>query len=235
MGSELGVELMEDSAERASFYGFLSSLYLLELSAEQVERFRALDFSVYKGFDALMDAGFADMERYFASSEGKDVRQELASDYAHSILGVTADERRMAMPYESLFTSKGGLLMQEARDDIYRLYCQEHLGTPEGKDIPEDHLGLMFEFMVHLCERYNAALAAGAIDEAQRILACQQEVAGNHLANWIEDYCATLEDVARTDFYRGLAKVTQGWVMLDISTIDNMVIDTEDEGCSVSL
>ena len=47
-------------------------------------------------------------------------RQELAVDFAGSILAAGSYEERRATPYESVFTSETGLLMQEARDDVYR-------------------------------------------------------------------------------------------------------------------
>lgn len=229
MHEELQAELIDDSSNRAACYELLSSLYLLELTSEQVERFRALDLSSLSESDETISEGLAEMARYFRLSEGRDVRQELASDYAHSILGVTADERRMALPYESVFTSANGLLMQDARDDVYRLFCQEHTGTVEGFDVPEDHLGLVFEFMARMCACYNEVLIAGDFHEALRLLHVQEEMLQNHLLNWIDVYCDTLEEVARTDFYRALGKVTRGWVHVDALTVESMIADTEDE------
>jgi len=226
--SELQSDLLEYSANRASLYELLGSLYLLELTAPQVDRFRHQDFDLLKGVDPHIDEGLASIKRYFKASAGSDARTELATDYAHSVLGATADERRMALPYESVFTSEEGLLMQSARDDVYRLYCAEHLGTPEGLDIPEDHLGLMFEFMAHLCRRYNDALLAGDLCEAHRLACVQQEMLVNHIANWIDEYCDVLADVSRTDFYKGLSQITRGWVKLEVPTVAGVIADTED-------
>ena len=230
MSSKLQSDLIEHSANRASLYNLLSSLYLYELTAHQATCFARQDFSLLKGTDELMDDGIDLIGQYFAKAgaDKRDVRQELACDYAHSILGATADERRMAIPYESIFTSANGLLMQDARDDIYRLYCAEHLGTPEGLDIPEDHLGLIFAFMAHLCQRYSTALQEGDLCEAHRLAELQKEVVENHLANWAEAYCDVLESVARTGFYRGLGIMTRGWVRLEAASINGVIADTED-------
>jgi TorA maturation chaperone TorD len=228
MNERLRSELLEDSADRAAFYGLLSSIYLVELTEDQVQSFAEQDFSSFKGSSEVIDRGIGAIEHYFHTPRIANMREELASDYAHSILGVTADQRKMALPYESYFTSENELLMQDARDDVYRLYCEEGLGTPEGLDIPEDHLGLMFEFMAHLCERYNTALGGCDISEARRLIVLQGEVLGNHLSNWMDDYCNTLESVSRTDFYRGVALITRGWVDLDAAIVSNMIIDTGD-------
>lgn len=228
MNKELYRDLIDDSANRAGVYNLLSGLYLLELTKDQTEKFAEQNLDAMQGIDETVDAGLAEISRYFRISVGKDIRQELATDYAHTILGVTADERQMAMPYESLFVGSGTQLMEESRDDVYRLMCAEHLGTPEGLDIPEDHLGLMFAFMVHLCTAYSEALQAGEATEAIRLANVQKELIENHLENWIDAYCDILEEVARTGFYRGLGKVTRGWIHAEARQIANVILDTED-------
>ena len=48
-------------------------------------------------------------------------REDLAVDYAHTFLaaGSTKEEQR-ACPFESVFTSRAGLMMQEGRDQVYK-------------------------------------------------------------------------------------------------------------------
>lgn len=37
--------------------------------------------------------------------------------------------------------------MQEARDDVYRRFCEARVAVDEGLRTPEDHLSFEFEFM----------------------------------------------------------------------------------------
>lgn len=228
MNDELILELVEDSANRAGTYNLLSSLYLMELTSEQISALKDQDLESIKGMETNIDAGLNSIARYLKASFGKDIRQELASDYAHSILGVTADEHEMALPYESLYFNGEKLLMRECRDDVYRMYCEEHMGTPEGKDIPEDHLGLMFEFMGYLCTEYNNALNRRDYQEALRLANKEKELLAHHVLYWIDKYCDLLLEVARTGFYRGLAQITRGWMNLEQDAVENVILDTQD-------
>ena len=102
--------------------------------------------------DPTMEAGWKLIADFLAKRD-MGTRLELAVDFACSILAAGTYEERMATPYESVFTSESGLLMQEARDDVYRLMCEAHLGVKEELRTPEDHLSFECEFMAKLADR----------------------------------------------------------------------------------
>ncbi len=131
---------------RAAFYRTLASFYFKELDQDGIDRLAASDLAAIEADDALMRAGYADMAAYLARRDGG-TRQELASDFACALLAAGSYEERRATPYESVFTSESGLLMQEARDDVYRLFCEQHLAVDEALRTPEDHLSFELEFM----------------------------------------------------------------------------------------
>lgn len=207
------------TAARAAMYCMLASLYFAELTEEKVRELAGVKLSGMDFGDELMAEGMHDIERYLRRVNSG-TRQELACDYAHSMLGAGAYEQRRATPFESVFTSDSGLLMQDARDDVYRLFCQEHLEAREELRIPEDHLSFIFEFMAILCDRMRGAVACGFHEEAARLADVQKELWEHHLANWIDAYCNVLDEVALTRFYRGVAKVTRAFVHADGNFID---------------
>ena len=149
----------------------------------------------------------------------RNARQELACDYARCMLAAGSYEERRPTPYESVFTSEDGLLMQEARDDVYRFFREAGIGADEKLQTPEDHLSFEFEFMALMAERTLASFEAGEVDQAKQAIVVQQDFHEHHLANWIGVYTDCLENCAQTKFYQGLAKVTRGFVAEDAAML----------------
>ncbi len=199
---------------RAATYRTLAFCYFKELSQEQIELIAREPFVGVLDDEPLIAEGFADIRRYLHRIDSG-TRQELAADYAHTFLAAGNYESFAATPYESVFTSPTGLLMQEARDEVYKMYCAEHVQPDERLRTPEDHVSFEFEFMAHMIERTNAALTDGDLDEALRCARTALDFHTAHLAVWIDDLCDAVDEVARTRFYRGLGKVTRGFVHLE--------------------
>ena len=215
---ELASQLVEVNRGRAGFYRMLAQLYFKELTADQVKHLAAIDFSGMSGDDETIAAGYAEIHRYLRHANGG-TRQELACDYAHTFLAAGNYETFAATPYESVFTSELGLLMQEARDEVYKAFCAQHIQPDENLHLPEDHISFEFEFIATMLERTNDAIKDGAYGHA---LECAQVVSDfhrDHQLNWIDDLCDTIDDVAETRFYKGVGKVTRGFVHADTDVI----------------
>ena len=172
--------------------------------------------------DPLIAEGFEDIRRYLRKRD-TGTRQELAMDYAHTFLAAGNYESLAATPYESVFTSETGLLMQDARDEVYKMYCAEHVQPSESLHTPEDHVTFEFEFVATLLERTNDALHAGNVEEALHYARTAQEFNEKHQLNWIDDLCDAVMNCAQTRFYRGLSKVTRGWVHLEAAVMADEV------------
>ena len=209
--SELKSQLIALNEGRAALYRTLAHLYFTEVSEAQVEHMASQDFAGMSGGDPLIAEGFEDIRRYLRKRD-TGTRQELAVDYAHTFLAAGNYESFAATPYESVFTSETGLLMQDARDEVYKMYCAEHVQPSESLHTPEDHVTFEFEFVATLLERTNDALRVGNAEEALRYARTAQEFNEKHQLNWIDDLCDAVMDCAQTRFYRGLSKVTRGWV-----------------------
>ena len=207
-------ELRAVAEARGAFYRTLASLYFKELDQEGIDRLAGADLAAVDWDEPLMGEGYADIAAYLAHRD-HGTRQELASDFAGAILGAGSYEERRATPYESVFTSESGLLMQEARDDVYRMLCEAHLEVEEGLRTPEDHLSFECEYMAVQAERLATALAQGDVEHAARVLDAQHAFHAAHLLNWIDAYCDCLDGCARTRFYRGVSKVTRGFIRAD--------------------
>lgn len=213
-------DLIELNRNRAAFYRRLAYYYLHELTQAQIEELAQLDFSDADGGDATIAEGYAQMSGSLARIN-TGTRQQLAVDYAHTFLAAGNYETYAATPYESVFTSEAGILMQEARDEVYKMYCDEQMQPDEKLQIPEDHVAFEFEFMALLLDRLNGALLIDDHPRAAEYATKLQKFHREHQLNWIDDLCDAVEDVANTTFYCGLAKVTRGFVHLETAVIDD--------------
>ena len=208
---------------RAAFYRMLSSLYFTELSEEGIESISNKGLDGVSFDDEAIDEGFREIADYLSLRDGS-TRQELAVDFAGSILAAGSYEKRCATPYESVFTSESGLLMQDARDDVYRIFCESHLEVEESLRMPEDHLSFELEFMARQSEECSSLAREGKVQEALAALSVQKSFLERHLLNWIDDYCDCLDEVARTGFYKGVSKITRGFVKADEGSIEDIAL-----------
>ena len=189
---------------RANFYRFLSRLYLLEVDEGLWNALQNMTFPTDNA-EGDMKAGYEMMGDYLAVNANADltaVLDDLAVDYARIFLSAGVAQGKAAFPYESVYTSRKHLVMQDSRMDVVELYAKK--GVTPAKDnyhVPEDHLGYLCEYMAILIDE-------GAEDEQKAFLK-------NHLSNWVSAFTVDMGKYASTDFYRGLAKLTRGFLLME--------------------
>jgi len=196
---------------RQGFYRFLASIYKYELSPDQIER---MAHQHYPTDDPYLGTGYARIAEYLRHRDSG-TRQELAVDYARVFLNAGQYTKTMAPPFESVFTSADRLLMQDARDGVLGHYRAEGLDLPSDNTIPEDHLSFELEFMAELIGR--AVVARDAGDDTRYDDLCEKQRAffDQHLMNWVPSFCDDVEKMAETDFYRGIAQITRGFIVME--------------------
>ena len=155
MDNELRQDLLATCETRSDFYRFLASLYLKELTEEQIATLR--DLVVPE--DTSLSTGYGLMKDYIVQCPPEvNVRQALAVDYASTFLGAGHYEKLIAPPYESVFLSSAHMLMQEPRDEVVKIYASEGVRIDPADDTPEDHMGFELQFMAELIDRQAEAL-----------------------------------------------------------------------------
>ena len=85
--------------------------------------------------------------------------------------------------------------------------------------MPEDHVSFEFEFLATVIERTNAALLASDFDRARDLAQTVSNFHAQHQLNWVDDLCDAVLDVAETRFYRGVSKMTRGFVHMETDVI----------------
>lgn len=193
------IELMGD---RALAYRFLSRAFRTAPDAAFVAALR--DAAANRPADDPLAPFFAELASADASGD-EALRIDLAADYNRLFLGMGPHP---APPYESVYTSPEGLLMQDARDEVLAAYRDQGLDAPDNFNLPEDHLALECAFVAELAARTAAACERGDREAVEELIAFQRAFVEEHLAAWIPAFCSDVEERARTSFYRGLATLT---------------------------
>lgn len=223
-------ELIAAFEERAQTYGFLSQVFFRELPLEAIEELSRIDYSGEPGNENLRQ-GYKLVRRFFAFCD-KDARTQLAVEYARVFLaaGVYSEDRQVAAPYESVFTSPEKLMMQEARDDVYRIYLRDGFTVKSDLHEPEDHLAFELEYLANLSSRIVAAV--GQDDEAEMLalITKQKDFIARHLLNWISRLRETAQSYAQLTFYIGMLLIAEGILEEDRDFLSSL----EDELQSVS-
>jgi len=208
-------------SNRENLYRLLARLYRIEVDEPLLRQLSEMGFpaecdepELAEGYRMLTD---------WLRNPGNDPLTDLAVDFARIFLGAGVYEGVAASPYESVYTSKERLIMQEARDQVFAIYRARGLYPDAELEIPEDHIALELEFLAHLCRE---TLQAG--DDQARVSALlreQKEFIEQHPAKWVPAFCADIEKCASTGFYRAVGKITLGFLNMDHAILEDILAE----------
>lgn len=203
-------DLIKLTKQRMSTYHLLARMYRVEIDQEFLDELRAMRFPTNTG-DPSVDEGYR-LLATFLSNLWENSLTDLAVDYVRTFIGHGVDAFSAAYPYESVYTSKKRLLMQEARDEVLAIYRSAGLSKLDSWKESEDHIALELEFMQILCKRALDALEAGDEDGAYSLFLTQKNFLDDHLAAWAPMMTSDIKRFAQTDLYKGLAYLTEGFL-----------------------
>lgn len=207
-------ELVQLLKSRENLYRFLSRLYLLEVDEALLNGMKGMEFPSGCG-EPELEEGYRMVEEYIKSAGG-DWEEELAVDYAKVFLAAGVAQGLAAFPYESIYASRQRLMMQEAGSDVAALYRAKGLKPRDDMfKVPEDHIGLELDFMAMLCEEACEAVTLPDEERLAALIDEQRDFLKLHLTNWCGGFCSDLLKYAQTGFYKGLSKITSGFLKLE--------------------
>lgn len=225
---ELRSELARACERRAATYGLLARMYAREADEDLLREMGAMSFPASTG-NADLDAGHRMLATYLSGVWENSVA-ELAVDYTRTFVGQGVDAFSAAYPYESVYTSERRLMMQDARDEVCAIYRSAGLGTADDWAETEDHVAVELEFMQTLARRTAERLDAGNEEAATLLLLTQRSFLADHLASWAPLLTADMRRFARTGFYRALALMTDGFLVVDGEFLAQVVEEDEGDG-----
>lgn len=207
--------------QRADFYRLLSSLYFKEVTDEFIVTFGELP-APDPSDNALLNEGFTSLAKYLAR-KGPDPRTDLAVDYARVFLSAGVYEGVSANPYESIYTSEEGLIMQDARDQVRAIYISQGLGVDEAHNLPDDHISFELEFLALMSDKARKFVLEDDGCALEENLQVQHDFICTHLLNWLPCLAEKIDACAGKPFYPAVMRITRGFLEEDRSLLAELL------------
>lgn len=131
----------------------------------------------------------------------------LKSDYARLFVG---PDHLLAPPWESVYRSPERILFDQTTLDVRRHYQQYGMPIPKLQSEPDDHIGLEFRFVTHLCRLGLAALGQEQPEALNPVLQELCAFLDDHLLVWTPALMQAVIANARMPLYQGAAYLALG-------------------------
>jgi TorA maturation chaperone TorD len=222
-------QLGEEMLSRLQVYTLLVRLYRKEVDEELLTAMQqnGILSQDTEGLPAGIRDGLKQMQDYLASEEASVLN--LARDYAKVFCGASSTNKTAAYPFESVYTSPDGMLMQEARDEALAWYRRYGLGKSDEWFDCEDHVAVEMDFLIYLINEYLDAAENDRPAQANELLLAQRQFMQEHLVNWVPEFASRTTRAARTGFYRGLASLLAAYLEQDYAALAEVADETADK------
>ncbi|MEG0217277.1 MAG: molecular chaperone TorD family protein, partial [Raoultibacter sp.] len=200
----------------AHVYAFLSRCYEVEIDADYAKQI--VEHFSFASDNAVLTSELAAMKETLLALDEAQLEQ-LAVVFDRVFFGMGPRTAQKAFPYESVYTSEGGSLMQDAYSEIVKVYREALVRKNPDFPEPEDHLAIELAFMRSLCERCVAVLQEGTEAPVVALLEEQRAFLASHLLNWIAPFCADMKGSAQQGFYYHLAVFTEEFLRSDAQAL----------------
>lgn len=113
-------------------------------------------------------------------------------------------------PWESTHFSKEKMLFSDRTLDVRDWYRRFGLEVASPHHEPDDHIGLELLFVAHLARLALAAQERGDAAAERRAMEGQRDFCREHVLAWAPAWADRMVELARTDYYRGIALLVRG-------------------------
>ncbi len=204
---------------RRNFYALLYRMYLEPPSREFVDDLMNERFYL-PGLisDEELAEGFKLVREFVEKSKDKaidELHKDLVGEYTRLFIG---PHRLPVQPYESWWVD--GKLMGESLLKVKQVYRKAGIAKVKEYAEPEDHIAFELRFMHYLCE---AELSADTEERIAECLNMQKEYLNEHLLRWVPDFCDALTENELSEFYKGIARLTKGFILLEEAVIEELL------------
>jgi putative dimethyl sulfoxide reductase chaperone len=212
---------IEVAEARSQVYGLLSALYM--------------ELPDLKWLDGIFDAGFQQNFSSIASgfqTAGIKEGLELITGFVgafktkprEEVLKLVSIDRTRLLhgvgknhspppPYESIY--RDGRIWGKSTEEVAQTCSRLGIKLSSECSEPPDYIGIEFDLMRLICSAEKEAWEAGSIDKAGKYLQVGSEFLEQHIMKWVPDFCEQMYHKSELDFYRGIARLTRGFVEYD--------------------
>lgn len=206
-------ELTQLCQTRSEIYWWLSSTLATELTSELLSQYQSAEVHSFLQGLATTPQLTAPVETFLnrlaAANLRNNARLELSADFAKAFLGNT---KTSALPYESVFTSTDGHLMQDAYVQMTKILEQHNINVSEKYSEPADHIAIQLDFMGNLVLK---TLESDSEAKIRAAFAAQHDFIQQHLLNWLPALTQKVKECDNFGFYTAVIELTQAFCQLD--------------------
>ncbi|SHI81431.1 anaerobic sulfite reductase subunit AsrA [Parasporobacterium paucivorans] len=208
-------EVLTMMTGRENLYNLLCRIYKKEVDQKLLDNMKDMVFPT-DGMNPELTEGYRLLQEYFETT-GENAEEDLAVDFAKVFLSAGASQGMAAFPYESVYTSRKRIILQEAWEQVSNIYATKGLALEDvPPDFMEDHIACELEYMAYLCRE------AKQTRNLLKNLQDQQEFLEQHLLKWGPSFCEDVYNYSDTVFYKAVAKITSGFLKLDQEILDSL-------------
>ncbi len=225
-------EFLHLAEARSKIYGFLSSVYMQIPDRDFVKKLRGKEVSLLlltlspdSGLPEEMENGLEDVKGFIMASKGQPLEkvcQSLSVDRTRLLRGIKP-EYSPPPPYESVYRDGELSLMGKSAVEVHGEYAKAGVGMPDEYKEPPDYIGLELDFMRFLAEREAESWRKEERDKALDCLIKERTFLEEHITKWIPEFCDRVIGLAEFGFYRGIARMTKGFVTDDLEKVDSFI------------
>lgn len=194
---------------RKNFYEFLSEAYLSGVSQKFVQDIRSGAFFLPSTKNTDIQRGFEELYEYINKPLSiEELIREIEDEYVRLFLGPGKVE---VLPYQS--TYEGHPIYGETTLMLKSILAEAGLRISRKAGVGEDHIGVELKFMAYLCQSALDSLTNGK--NVMAILEKQKKFLEENMLPWVEKLCDDVLRSSTAKFYRGLARITRGFLRED--------------------
>jgi TorA maturation chaperone TorD len=220
------------ATSRSRVYGFLAAVYNRlpdERFAESLSGSELVGFlssmAVSQDLPKDMREGLRLIEGFIRDSQAKpldELRTELAVERTRLLRGVKPGYSPPP-PYESVYLGLDRQPLMQAGIAVRQIYAEAGVKLPEEVRDQPDFIGFELDFMRHLTEVEGQAWTNSDQEEALRALEQERAFLEEHITRWIPHFCEVMAQEAQLDFYRGIARMTKGFVLDEAQKVAELI------------
>lgn len=214
-------EVTDVLAYRQSVYDLLRRIFLWEMP---LELFAELVATAKKEPDeneltGPSEAALKNSLREVSVDNIPATHRDIQIEYTRLFLG---PRHLPAPPYESVYRSPQGLMMQDSTMEVRSLYLKNGFRVARINQEPDDSIGIELEFMCALSRETSDAYLSQDKAKLERLVSTQLEFCELHLSKWVPQFCADIIDNTQFEFWKGVASLTRCFLEQDAVELDRL-------------
>ena len=199
----------------------------MEVDEEQMEALKNISFPCITGDeDSDMDLreGSGLLKKYITDMSADDL-DDLAADYAKVFLAAGDAAGRAAFPYESVYVDRKHQVGGSAAMKMKALFLERGFEPDPGVyRTMDDNIGLILEYMSIICDEITQAADRDDADRVRSLLKEQKVFMKRHILNWIYSFTSDIFKFSERDFYKGIARITNGFIKKETAFLEGGIL-----------